>query len=220
MQGSEAWTWLKLGVVSASNASKAVAKKGTDTRNTYMAELVAQVGTGLLGEELSSKYVEWGHAHEDAARSSYEFAQDAQIIELPFVFKDDAHRVGCSPDGLVEIHDKIDRGCEIKSPFNSVHYVKFLTEDKLKSEYDWQIQFSMWVLKADIWDAVQYDPRMKSKPLHIVTIKRDEEKMKAFDDLIPAFIHDMDEMLKRAGLAWGDQWKRLSAAQTSEWGIL
>jgi len=66
LQGSEAWFNLKLGVISASNASKVVAKRDSDTRLTYMSELVAQVCTGDQ-EEINSKYLSRGNAMESAA---------------------------------------------------------------------------------------------------------------------------------------------------------
>jgi hypothetical protein len=204
-QGSEAWSKLKLGVISASNASKVVAKKDSDTRLTYMAELVAQISTGIM-EEINSKYLDWGNQQEAAARSSYVFAHDCALVELPFVFRDESFREGCSPDALLGDGSK---GIEIKCPYNSVHYIKFLTEDKIKPEYVWQYQYTLRVLDADTWDFVQYDPRMKKKPMHIVTVKRDEEKQKTFDDLIPAFIEDMDSMLAKVGIKFGEQWERV-----------
>lgn len=199
-QGSEAWFKAKLGVISASNAYRAVAKKESETRLTYMAELVAQVCTGLM-EEMNNKYVEWGNAHEDAARSNYEFMTGMTMTQLPFVFKDDSFREGCSPDGLVG-----SGGAEIKCPFNSVHYVKFFTEGSIKSEYQWQYQYTMRVMGSELWDFCQYDPRMKKNPLKILTVVRDDEKQKAFDDLIPAFIMDMDKMLEKIGIKFGEQW--------------
>jgi hypothetical protein len=204
-QQSEAWFQVKLGVLSASNASKILAKKGTDTRNTYMCELVAQVCTGLM-EEINNKYVNWGNQHEEAARSSLAFELEQPFDKIPFVFKDASFRVGASPDSINPFG-------EIKCPFNSVHYVKFLCDDKLKPEYVAQNQFQIWVCDTDSWLAAQYDPRMKSKPLHHIIVKRDEETMKAFDDLVPAFIQDMDAMLKKAGASFGDQWLRIAEKQ-------
>jgi putative phage-type endonuclease len=203
-QKSAVWFQLKLGVISASNASKAVAKVGTDTRMTYMSELAAQVCTGVM-EEISSKYMDWGNQHEDAARSAYEFETGLTVTNLPFVYKDNKFREGCSPDGIVTK----DKGIEIKCPFNSVNFVKFLAEDKIKPEYDWQYQYTMRIMDADEWDFMQYDPRMKTLPYKVVTAKRDAEKQKVFDDAIPQFIEDMDKMLKKLGVTFGDQWKRL-----------
>jgi hypothetical protein len=167
-----------------------------------MANLVAQVCTGII-EEFNSKHTEWGNHNEDAARSSYEFSTGHTITQLPFVFKDDNYREGCSPDGIVTKN----RGAEIKCPYNTEHYIKFLVEDKIKPEYKAQAQFQMRVLGGDEWDFVQYDPRMKKQPIKVVTIKRDSEMQKLFDDAVPAFIEEMDAMLKKIGIKFGDQWR-------------
>ena len=204
-QGSTMWQILKLGVISASNVNKAVAKAGSETRNTYLAELCAQICTGTF-DELNSKYLEWGNFHEDAARSYYEFSTGNEVKQLPFVFKDDSFRMGCSPDGIVNET----KGVEIKCPFNAVHFVKFLVEDKIKSEYVWQYQYSLWVMDATHWDFVQYHPSMKKNPMKILTVEKDEKIFKIFDELIPKFIEDLDKMLAKAGFRFGEQWERLN----------
>lgn len=204
-QGSTMWQILKLGVISASNVNKAVAKAGSETRNTYLAELCAQICTGTF-DELNSKYLEWGNFHEDAARSYYEFSTGNEVTQLPFVFKDDSFRMGCSPDGIVNET----KGVEIKCPFNAVHFVKFLVEDKIKSEYIWQYQYSLWVMDATHWDFVQYHPSMKKNPMKILTVEKDEKIFKIFDELIPKFIEDLDKMLAKAGFRFGEQWERLN----------
>lgn len=204
-QGSTMWQILKLGVISASNVNKAVAKAGSETRSTYLAELCAQICTGTF-DELNSKYLEWGNFHEDAARSYYEFSTGNEVKQLPFVFKDDSFRMGCSPDGIVNET----KGVEIKCPFNAVHFVKFLVEDKIKSEYVWQYQYSLWVMDATHWDFVQYHPSMKKNPMKILTVEKDEKTFKIFDELIPKFIEDLDKMLAKAGFRFGEQWERLN----------
>src|SRR5690606_3195633 len=122
---------------------------------TYMTELVAQVCTGTI-EEINSKYMEWGKQQESSARSAYEFENDILITQVPFVFKDLSFREGCSPDGLVTDS----KGVEIKCPYNTQHFIKFLVDDEIKPEYVWQYQYTLRVMGADEWDFVQYDPRM------------------------------------------------------------
>ncbi len=192
---------LKLGVISASNADAVVAKRDSATRATYMAELVAQVCTGIFGE-INSKHMEWGKQHEDAARACYEFESGNVMTLLPFVYKDASFREGCSPDGIVTTA----KGAEIKCPWATENYIKFLAAEKIKPEWQWQNQFTMRVMGAGEWDFVQYDARMKKAPLHILTIARDEEKQKVFDDAVPAFIEDMDRMLAKIGIRFGEQW--------------
>lgn len=210
-QGSMAWLQTRLGVITASEVSKAVAKPGTETRNSYMCQLVAEVGTGMV-EEINSKYLDWGKMHERAARASYEFAHDCEIQEVPFIFKDETFREGASLDGLILKENKL---VEIKCPYNPTNYIKFLVEDKIKAEYMWQYQFQMRVTGAEIADFVQYDPRMAVSPFKALTVERDEEYQKKFDDLIPAFIMDMDQMLATVGIEYGAQWKRLAIKESA-----
>lgn len=200
-QGSVEWLTLKLGVASASNISKMIAKKGTDARSSYMAELVAQVCTGEM-PELNAKALAWGKEHEASARAAYEFETELKVDTVGFIYSDDK-RLGCSPDGIVR---SINRGVEIKCPFTSKVYIEFLTAGKIKKEYIDQCQFSMWVTGMKSWDFVNYDPRMKKNMLHIVTIQRDEAMMERFNTEIPEFLNDMDSMLDIAGFSFGDQW--------------
>ncbi|MBO9667845.1 MAG: YqaJ viral recombinase family protein [Bdellovibrio sp.] len=210
-QGSVAWLMLKMGVLSASNATKIVAKKDSETRLTYLAELVGQVCTGEM-KDIDSAAIDWGRTYEDEARSTYEFAQGVMTIPVPFVFMDDTFRVGCSPDGIVSEN----KGHEIKCPYNTGNYIKFLAEEKIKSEYVWQAQFSMYVTEAELWDMSQYDPRMRKSPLHTVTIERDEKAQATLADAVPQFIADMDKMLEKIGIPFGDQWERLAVSGSED----
>ncbi len=125
------------------------------------------------------------------------------MTQVPFVYLDENFREGCSPDGIMKT-----KGAEIKCPWDSANYVKFLVADKIKSEWQWQHQYTLRIMQTDSWDFVQYDPRMKKSCLKILTVGRDEEKQKAFDDLVPAFIEDMDKMLAKIGIKFGEQWTR------------
>lgn len=210
-QGSVAWLQTRLGVITASEVSKAVAKPGTETRNTYMCQLVAEVATGMI-EEINSKYLDWGKMHEAAARATYEFANDCKIEQVGFIFKDETFREGASLDGIISDKEKI---VEIKSPYNPTNYIKFLVEDKIKAEYMWQYQFQMRVTGAEVADFVQYDPRMTVSPFKTITVLRDEEYQKKFDELIPAFIADMDQMLEKIGIPFGAHWSRLAVKESA-----
>lgn len=208
-QGSEEWAKMRLGVISASKAECILAKVGTGTRTTYMLELMAEVCTGL-SPEVSSKPMEWGKDNEDAARACYELMTDEKVSEIPFVYKDGSMRAGCSPDGFTP-----DRGVEKKCPFTTKYHIEFLTDEKIKPEYIKQVQFSMWITDADKWDFCSYDPRMKVRPFHFVTVKRDEKMMAQFDERVPEFISEMDEKLKKIGLEFGAQWQGFKKAEVA-----
>lgn len=205
-QGSGTWLQTKLGVLSASNAHKIVAKPDSDKRWTYLYELVGQILTGV-SEEINSKYLDYGTEHEGAARTLYEMHTKTSIHEVPFIFKDESFRYGCSPDGIITGENK--KGLELKVPFTPLAYTKFLCSDYIEPEYGWQCQFSMWITGADHWDFAKFSPTAKVKPLHIFPVKRSGTSQSILNDLVPKFIADMDKELSKIGLKFGDQWNRL-----------
>lgn len=207
-QQSPQWFTMKLGVMSASNAKAILAGPKTGTRRTYICSLVAQIATGMA-PEINARALDWGNEHEDAARAAYEFETGKQVVELPFIYKDSAMRVGASPDGLVLLSDgdTIERGSEIKCPYNSENFIKFACDDTIKKEHEKQCQFSMFVTGAELWDYGNYDPRMKTKQLHWYTYERDEGLMDLFEEATQEIIYEMDNMLTALGLEFGAQWK-------------
>ncbi len=164
-------------------------------------------------DEINTVHMDWGRQHEDSARSFLEFDKDVKTVRSPFVFKDDSFRIGCSPDGFI-VGEPIPY--EIKCPWNSANYIKFLVADEVKSEWKWQQQFNLWVLGAEEMYFCQFDPRMKKTPLKVMRTEKDPEKHAKFDELIPAFIEDMDKMLAKVGIPFGDQWHRLAEDKKKE----
>tara|TARA_R110000782_G_C14819187_1_gene413738 strand:- start:12500 stop:13192 length:693 start_codon:yes stop_codon:yes gene_type:complete len=199
-QQSEEWFKMRLAVMTASKAKCIVAGATTDTRLTYMAELVAEVATGSNRELVRARALEWGNEQEPHAIASYEFLNSTQVDSVPLLYSDDM-RCACSPDGLVS-----DRGLEIKCPLTTEVHIRSITDKKIKSDYLWQIQFSLFVSGLDLWDFGSFDPRMKKKNLHIITVERDEKMQSTFRDAVPQFFSDMDKSLAMLGFKFGDQW--------------
>jgi hypothetical protein len=203
-QGSDAWLKAKLGVVSASNISKVLAKKGSETRNGYMMELVGQIATKEM-DEFNSKALDWGKANEVAARAAYEFDRSVTVDEVGF-FYGPGKRTGASPDGIVTA---LNRGLEIKNPFTAKVHADFLANDKIKPEYVLQCQFSMWVTGLGEWDFCSYHSKFKAPGtmFKAVTISRDDETMRRFDDEVNGFLYEMDKVLDKLGITFGCQWQ-------------
>lgn len=174
-----------------------------DMRQGYMCELVAQIVTGLIPEEMSFKQCEWGKDHEDEARAFFELEMGFDVTVPAFIYKDKVKRCGISPDGLIE-GKRI--GLELKCPFTTKVYIEFLTCDKIKKEYIEQCQYSMWVTGYEAWYFASYDHRVKGKKLHHVLIERDQSFMDKYDLAEKNFIDDMDLMLDKMGVEFGSQW--------------
>jgi putative phage-type endonuclease len=200
-QGSPEWQKLKLGVISASNISKVLAKKGTETRNGYLMELIGQIATREF-DEINSKALDWGKTNESAARATYEFESGNTIEQVGFIYNLDK-RVGCSPDGIVS---KKNKGLEIKCPMTARVHTDFLANDKIKPEYIYQVQFSMFVTGFDEWDFCSYHPKFGENTLKIRTLTRDHELMERFANELGEFIGEMDTVLKKLQIKWGSQW--------------
>lgn len=199
-QGSQEWLYMKMGVISASNSHK-VCSSGT-TRRTYLKHLLAQIFTSEM-PEIKAKPMEWGKMHEGSARARYEFEIQKQIVEYPIIFKDDTLRIGASPDGI--IHDD-SSGNEIKCPYTTEVHLDLLLDEKIKSEYEFQVQHSMYVTGADSWHFSSFDPRMRVKPFIVKIIPRNEVFIKLFDDAYYDFIYMMDKYLRMNGIEFGFQW--------------
>lgn len=211
-QGSEEWKLCRAGVITASRAHdiiKTGRAKGSysETRKTYMLELIAQVATGRLPEQSQFKQAAWGHENEPLAREAYEARDLSCVNTCGLIYKDESMRCGISPDGMLD-----DRGLEIKNPFTTQVHLETLLNGVIKPEYLTQCQYSMWVTGLERWDFCSYDFRMRGKPenrLVVMPQYRDMEVMDRFDDEIPKFILEMDEQLGKLGFTYGDQWRQL-----------
>lgn len=208
-QGSDAWLTARLGVISASRASDLIATgrggKGVGaSRDTHLYELIAEVATGQQKDQGKFKQTEYGHEHEDTAREIFAFNMGLQVTTIPFIYGDISMRYGCSPDGLADEHS----GLELKCPFTTDVYLKFLLKGEVKPEYVAQCQFSMFVTGLPYWHFGCHDPRMKKSGFHAITYERDEALMKTFRDAVDQMVFDMDSELARIGFKFGDQWAK------------
>lgn len=214
-QGSDEWKKCRLACITASRVGDILTEPRTKAdkeagllsgmAETYMMDLIAEVCTGAIPDEIPARPLLWGKKHEDAARMLFEFENDLTIELPPIYYKDETMRCACSPDGMCS--DR--RGLELKSPYTSSQYVRFRLGglDAVKREYMAQVQYSMWVTGCDEWWFSNYDPRMKRENMHSIIIPKDNEFQDAFETKIPAFIAKMDEALAVMGFEFFDQWR-------------
>lgn len=192
-QGSHEWHRMRLGVITASKAKAVVAKAGSQTRRNYMAELAAEIITGQPAEQISAKALEWGNQNEGPAVETYSFITGLHVDKMPFVYGPNM-RTGCSPDGITERG-----GLEIKCPFTSANHILTIADGRIKDEYTWQIQFSLWVSGLPLWTFGSYDPRMRTSNLHTIDVEPSDTHQKALGDAVPQFIHELDQLITLVG---------------------
>ena len=136
-QGTPEWHAVRLGIPTASNFSKVLAKGEGKVRNTYMVQLAAEIITGELEEGLKSADMLRGNAMEPEARDYYAFLNDVEPQQVGFVTNG---AKGGSPDSLINC----DGVLEIKTNKPSV-LIKLLRKDQFPPEYKAQSQGNLWI---------------------------------------------------------------------------
>ena len=137
-QRSFPWHKMRLGVITASSISGVLAKTGSATRDGAMAELIAEIATGSPGEPVSAKALQHGIDNEPFAIESYSFATGEIVNQIPFVYRDETMRCGCSPDGVTG-----KKTIEYKAPWNTRYHIEAIVDGRIKKEYQEQVQFQM-----------------------------------------------------------------------------
>lgn len=203
-QGSDEWLIAKLGVMSASEASDILSGAKTKTKRTYIATKIGQVITGVPDEEFNAKALRWGKENEHSARTAYEMLTGKEVIEEGFSYKDFRMRVGFSADGIVLAERK---GLEIKCPITSKVYALMACFSDVKTEWEKQVQFSMWASGLEQWDLAIYDPRVVRKKLLIHTFEKDFKIHDLFEEATAEISFLMDQKLAEIGYKFGDQWR-------------
>lgn len=201
-QQSYEWHLMRLGVVTGSMIKKVLMGKETQGRKSYMAQLAAEIATGSPKDFGSFKQTEWGNENEPHAAETYRFVTGRELHPVPFLYSDDM-RCGVSPDGI-----GTDRGVEIKCPFTSEVHIMTMCDNFIKTDYHWQVQYSMWVTGLNKWDFCSFDPRMSRNPLHVMEISANDKDQKTLSDAVPQFISELDRMLESIGFSWGEQWDK------------
>jgi len=192
IQGSPEWFTEKLGKPSASNCSKIITNDGKPSkqRDGYLYELAAERITGQRVESYKNAYMEEGNNREQEAVDFFCLTHDVEITRVGVIYKDEAKRYLCSPDGIITGKEE---GFECKNPLPKTQ-VKYLLDGGLPSDYFGQVQFSLLVSGFKVWNFLSYIPAMK--PL-IIRVERDEAYIKKLAVELEIFCNQLDEITEK-----------------------
>lgn len=216
-QGSDEWHKARLGVITASSAHCLLPNskgKYSETRRTYMYELIAEIAT-MQSKQVKGAPLDWGHKYEPEARRIYSEIAGEPVHEIPFIYSDDM-RCGASPDGLIYLKRTWGKlsAIEIKCPYNTEVHLKTVFDAEVKLEYKTQIAFLLWVSGLDRCTFISYDPRIIAEEKDKISVMTYTNDMyfnssgifEEFEEEVPKFIEEMDEKLKKLGIEFGQQW--------------
>lgn len=191
-QSSLAWLKLRMGKVTASELGNLVTPKFElrtgEMPHTYLCKKVAEAYRGMPLMGFKSYQMEQGQELEDEARNWIAFDSGMKVDQVAFIESADG-RCGASPDGLIGE----DGGLELKCPEPQTH-VKYLLNGELPPEYAAQVHMSMFVTGRPWWNFLSY---RRFFPPFLITVKRDEAKIKVIAEAVAKFAVKFDNALAK-----------------------
>lgn len=185
-QGSAEWHQARMGIPTASNASKILTPSGklSASSEAYLGELLAEWVTGEPADnEFVSEAMERGRYLETFAFKQYSFIRDIKPEKIGFCLHDEFN-AGCSPDALVGDDGLL----EFKCPLAKTHLV-YLFRDEVPKQYFMQVQFQLWVTKREWVDFTSYHPDF---PLFIHRVYPVEAIQVALDMWVEHFLKELE----------------------------
>ena len=164
-QRSPEWFNIRMGRVSGTSLKDLMLKKPVKSSALFFRIMAELDGDQEREETFTSKAMQRGIDLEPIARE----AAGAEFKEYGFFTR--GKFAGLSPDGLTE---DFKHGLEIKCPLGAVHK-KYLIENKIPSEYRWQIVQYFYVIDT-LEDLLfySYRPENTAFPEFRLLIKRED----------------------------------------------
>ena len=188
-QRTEEWFKQRLGHLTASRASDALAKPGTATRRNYAIQLVTERLTGLQGESFTNAAMQWGTEQEPIARAAYEahtgvFSEQTGCHKHPTI-----KWLGASPDGFAG-----DGLIEIKCPNSNTH-VDYLISEEVPTKYKPQMMTQLLVTGRAWCDFVSFDPRLPDHlQLFVIRYEPTQDELKTLQSQLEIFLAEVNVM--------------------------
>lgn len=163
LRSDTSWHGARIGKLTASNMWKAMSflRNGapSETRNKYMAEIVAERMTGFAVSHYISPAMQWGIDNQAGAISEFEAATGLIVWAEAFFDHPEIAEFGATPDGLMGDLE----GCsflEVKCPLTSTHII-YLKEQQIPMEYQYQMAAQALCVERLKGYFVSFDPRVK-----------------------------------------------------------
>lgn len=166
-QGSEEWLKIRLGKFTASDG-QAIASNGKGLE-TLVFQKVAELMTGKGKPEFTNDDIERGKELEELARNSYEVETGIVVKKVGFIELDEF--TGCSPDGLIGEDGLQEIKCK-----NDANFARYLYDQKIDPEHNWQMQFQMFVTGREWVDYVVFNENFTRQTI-VARVMRNETEI-------------------------------------------
>ena len=186
-QRTEEWLRERLGHVTGSQISKALAKKGTGTREDYLWQLVGERESKQIESGYTNTAMQRGIEMEPIARAAYEAHTGHFVDQIGFVKHPTIEWFGASPDGLVGEDGLV----EIKCP-NTSNHLQYRKSGKPPAKYKYQMMAQLACTGRKWCDFVSFDNRVReSWQLFIVRFEPEAKAMEAMLKSVQEFLDEV-----------------------------
>ena len=190
-QGSDEWIRFRLGKVTASRLSEALAKTKNGwgaSRANYEADLIAERLTGVQAEHFVSQAMKAGTEMEPEARAAYEYYREADVAEVGFIPHPTIEMSGASPDGHIGPEGSV----EIKCPIAATH-IETLLGDPIPGKYIIQMQWQLACSGRKWCDWVSFNKRFPERMrLFVQRVHRDDVMIAEIEKQVRIFLTEID----------------------------
>lgn len=197
------WKKQRLGRYTASQFGKIkIAKSGknkgglTQTAETYLSDIVAEIMTGQPQDSFKAKALQWGIEHEPLAIKAYEKAKGVKVKKAKFRLVPGLRLGGGTPDGLIGTEGVL----EIKCPYVSTNHVKTVISRQVPEQYYSQVVGHLLTTGRQYVDFVSFDIRNKYEPLVIIRVERNEDEIQELLERLQLFDKALRAEMKRLGI--------------------
>lgn len=168
-QRSDEWHDYRKGKISGTMLSDLYSKRGNRKIGFY--ELIAEK---LAIDPDSENRMDRGIRLEDEAIELFTKTTGKKVQQVGICVHDDYPEIINSPDGLILNGDKYTEAIEIKC-LGSARHLQAVIENEVPDEFEAQ-KIQYFIVNPDLENLyfIFYDPRVLSKPLHIIDVTREE----------------------------------------------
>lgn len=202
-QGSVEWRLQRAGKVTASRIADLTAKTKSGwgaSRANYMAQLIAEILTGIPADSFTNAAMQWGTDTEPQARAAYEFFSGSEVLPAEFVDHPIIPSCGASPDGYVGAEGLL----ELKCPQTATH-IETLLGGTVPNKYMGQMQWQMACTGRQWVDFASFDPRMPGNmQLFIKRVPRNDALIAEIEREVLAFLAEVQTTVARLKATYGD----------------
>ena len=186
-QRTEEWLRERLGHVTGSRVSDALAKKGTATRENYLWQLVGERESKEIEPGYTNAAMQRGVEMEPTARAAYEAHTGHFVDQIGFVKHPTIEWFGASPDGLVGEDGLV----EIKCPNTSTH-LQYRKSGQPPAKYRYQMMAQLACTGRKWCDFVSFDNRVReSRQLFVVRFEPEAKDMEAMLEAVQEFLDEV-----------------------------